>query len=310
MKINFSILCMCVLFLTSCKGNKNGESGALNFSNKNTAAQIITYYNLIIDYDANASGKISRLLDGDLKVLDKMVTAKSSKKGIITWTTFVGIDPRVEKWSGSTKVNLLKPEALLDKEMANKVLPLVKEMNNAYKETKKNYLEFKKYYNNEDYKDDNWKKGAELIQIIGDKSKAYYENRNGFYKVFETVIDKAEEDVLADHPIRDEIIHAKRTLKLIDQTIALLQNPETPITDIEENYKKLENRFNESKKMDLAKLTEQKKDRKFTSFYGEVDEFLGAVRKVKRDGKIEDREYKTVYYKYKNVISDYNSFVK
>ncbi len=312
MKIKFSILSICILFLASCKGkdNKNGNSPSPNFSNKNTASQIITYYNLIIDYDANASGKISKLIDKDLKTLDKMVTAKSKNRGFITWTTFIGIDPKVENWSGSSRVNLLKPETLLEKNMANKVLPLVQGMNNSYKETKKAYLDFKKYYKNEDYKDDAWKKGAELIQVMGDKSKSYYESRNNFYSVFENVIDKAEEDVLSDHPIRDEIIHAKRTLKLIDKTLTLLQNKETPITDIEDIYKKVEDRFNEGKKMDLKKLTEQNKEDYFNSFYDEVDEFLGAFRKAKRDGKITDREYRSVYSEYKSVIGDYNRFVK
>ncbi len=199
---------------------------------------------------------------------------------------------------------------LLDKKLANKILPFVKGMDNSYKETKKTYLEFKKYYKNEDYKDDAWKKGAELIQIMGDKSKAYYENRNNFYTIFETVIDKAEEDVLSDHPIRDEIIHAKRTLKLIDKAMTLIQDKDTPIASIEDIYKKIEDRFNESKKMDLKKLTEQNKEDRFNSFYDEIDDFLGTVRKVKRDGKITERDYKTVYYEYKSVINDYNSFVK
>ncbi len=99
MKSKFSILCICILFLTSCKGNdsKNSNSSSPNFSNKNTAAQIINYYNLVIDYNANASEKISKLIDKDLKTLDKMVTAKSKNKGFITWTTFIGIDPRSRK---------------------------------------------------------------------------------------------------------------------------------------------------------------------------------------------------------------------
>ncbi len=312
MKNKLLTLCICLLVLTSCKegSNKSSVSETSLFSSKSSPSQIITYYNQIIDYDANASPKISKFLDSDFKTLSKMTKAKSKNKGFITWTSFIGIDPRVENWSSSNKINILKPSELLHKDLADKVLPLITGMNNSYKETKEAYLDFKKYYKNEDYKDDNWKKASKLLELMNTKSANYYQNRNDFFKTFEVYIDKAEEDVLEDHPIKDEIIHAKRTLKLLDNTISLIEDENISIEKIEENYTKLEARFNESKTLDTAALTKQDKEKKFKSFYDAIDDFLGVLRKVKRDKKITDREYRDLGYEYKSVVRDYNYFVK
>lgn len=225
----------------------------------------------------------------------------------MTWIAFIGIDPRVENWSNSKMINILKPEDLLDKDLANKILPFIQGMHNSYKET---YLDFKKYYNNEDYKDDNWKKGGELNQIMIEKSNSYYENRNELYKIFEEYVSKAEEDVLEDHPIKDQIIHAKGTLKLIDETLSLLEVENISIESIEENYTKIETRFNESKDLYNEELKNQSKEGKFKDFYDEIDNFLGALRKAKRDKKITESEYRSISSEYKSVVRDYNYFVK
>lgn len=314
MKNKLLLLILSVIFTISCKNSdstgKAGESIMNSITGKNTAGQVISYYNTFIDYDTNASKKLNDFFKRDFESLSGMVKNKKKTSRLIVWTSFIGIDPRLETWSGSKKVNLLKPEALLDKTLAEKVRPLVEKMQDAYKKTKEGYLDFKKYYKNEDYKDDAWAKGGEYLKIMEDNANAYFDNKNKFFTLFSSTIDKAEEDILADHPIRDEIIHAKRTLKLVDQISVLISNEKINITDIEEAYKKLEERLKDSRDMDLTKLKAQNKDTKFSDFYDEIDDMLGVMRKTKRDGAISKRDAKDIYYEYSSVVGDYNRFVK
>lgn len=302
------------LILTlSCKqGESNTSIDSIlgDSSEKSSASKAISYFNAVIEYDNNTSKKISNFLKRDLNTFTEMVSKKQKTSSVISWTAFIGINPNTKVGYGNNQVDLLNPTDFFEKDMANKVKPLIEGMSLSYTTTKEAYDEFKKYYSNEDYKDDNWTKGEELVNKMKSNSESFYANRDTFYEIIEPTMELAEEEVLKDHPLKKEILHAKKTLKNVDQLIALIANPETPIASIEKSYLVLEERFNDSKEIDKSSLEKQNKLKNFTDFYKQIDDMLGVLRKTKRDGEISDRDYDELYREYDGILSDYNRFVK
>jgi len=304
------------LFFISCKNDsKESNSGIFNSkensnSDKNNANQIIRYYNAVIDYDGNASKKIDNFFKRDYERISSLSNNKNIGSTIFTWTAYIGIAPKTKVGFGNDQVDLLKPEQLLKKELATKIKPFVKEMTVAFTESSKLYSDLGKYYKNEDFKDDAWAKGKEILKELTNQSNSYFENRKSFFKAYEASIDKADEDILVDHPLKKELILTKNTLKIVDNLYMLFSDKNTSIDAIEESYKKLESSFNEGKNLDIENLKSQNKDVKFKNFFDEIDELLGKVRKAKRDGEISKRDFESIKSEYNSVINDYNYFVK
>ena len=301
-----------LIITLSCKqGDSNAkiDSAIENTTDDNSASKAISYFNAVIEYDNNTSKKISNFLKRDLKKFTEMIDKKQKPTGVLTWTSFIGINPNTKIGFGNNQVDLLNPNEFFEKDIANKVKPLIEGMISSYTTTKEAYDDLKKYYSNEDYKDDNWAKGEELVAKMKSNSESFYTNRDSFYDIIEPTMEIAEEVVLKDHPLKKEILHAKKTLKITDQLIGLLANSETPITEIEKSYLALEERFNESKEIDKSNLEKQNKLKNFTDFYKQIDDMLGVLRKTKRDGEISDRDYDDLYREYDYVLKDYNRFV-
>ncbi|NHN26465.1 YiiG family protein [Flavobacterium jejuense] len=303
------------LLLTSFIGCKQGESNSsLNSilgdsSEESKASTAINYFNAVIEYDNNSSKKVNALLKRDFITLSEMVKNKRKTSSILTWTAFMGIDPNTKVGYGSNQVDLLKPSDFFENDIAEKVKPLIEDMSSSYTSVKEAYNDFKSYYSNEDFKDDNWAKGEVLISKMKSNSDSFYSNRDAFFNLIEPTMEVAEKEVLKDHPLKKEILHAKKTLKIVDELADLIANPETPIASVEKSYLLLEERFNESKKMETKNLVKQNKLNSFNNFYDEIEKMLGVLRKTKRDGEISDRDYEEFNREYSSVLGDYNSFV-
>lgn len=305
-------LSLSLILVLSCKqGDSSTSIDSIlgNSSNENSASKAISYFNGVIEYDNNTSKKINNLLKRDLLTFTEMISKKQKSSAIMTWIAFIGISPSTKIGYGDAQVDLLNPNAYFEKDIANKVKPLIEGMTSSYTATKEAYDDFKKYYSNEDYKDDNWAKGEELVAKMKSNSNNFYTNKDAFYEIIEPTMELAEEEVLKDHPLKKEILHAKKTLKTVDQLVDLIANPETPIASIEKSYLALEERFNESKEISTTNLEKQNKLKNFTDFYKQIDDMLGVLRKTKRDGEISDRDYDELYQEYDSVLADYNRFV-
>jgi len=306
------ILSLLSLSLIGCKqGDSNSSINSIlgNSSEESNASKAVNYFNAVIEYDNNSSKKITALLKNDFVTLSEMVENKQKTSRFLTWTAFTGIDPNTKIGYGTNQVDLLKPNDFFESDIAQKVKPLIEGMTSSYTSVKDAYNDFKSYYTNEDYKDDNWAKAEELLTKIKSSSDTFYSNRDTFFTIIEPTMEIAEEEVLKDHPLKKEILHTKKTLKIVDDLVDLMANPETPIASLEESYLTLEKRFNESKKMETKNLEKQNKLMNFNSFYDEIEKMLGVLRKTKRDGEISDSDYNEFYSKYDNVLGSYNRFV-
>ncbi|WP_152640697.1 DUF3829 domain-containing protein [Flavobacterium sp. 316] len=311
------IILSALLFSTllACKNDSTSPSGNLfettNEADTNESAnKVISYYNAFIEYDSSTSKKIDNLLNNDYSKFEKMVTTKQKSNTILTWIAFTGLKTSTTVGYGTNQVDLMKPEFYLDDALAAKIKPLILEMSESFTATKNTYEEFKKYFVNEDYKDDNWEKGSQFLSDIDKNTVAFYKNRDEFLKIIDDNVSSAEEKILENHPIKDAILHTKKTLKIVDEMIVQVAEETTPIEVIEKAYSTLEERVKTSKEINQEKLKEQNKLDSFTDFYDEIETMLGSIRKAKRDGAISDNDYRDINYKYSNVISNYNRFVK
>ncbi|WP_130735367.1 DUF3829 domain-containing protein [Flavobacterium sp. J27] len=311
------IILSALLFSTllACKNNSTSPNGSLfettNEANANESANsVISYYNAFIEYDSSTSKKIDNLLNSDYSKFEKMVTTKQKSNSILTWIAFTGLKTSTTVGYGTNQVDLLTPESYLDTSLASKIKPLIVEMSESFAATKNTYEEFKKYYVNEDYKDDNWEKGSQFLNDIDKNTITFYKNRDEFLKVIDANVSSAEEKILEDHPIKEAILHAKKTLKTVDEMVVQVADEATSMETIEKTYATLEERVKTSKEINQEKLKEQNKLDSFTDFYDEIETMLGSIRKAKRDGAISDNDYRDINYKYSNVISNYNRFVK
>ncbi|VXB10043.1 conserved exported hypothetical protein [Flavobacterium sp. 9AF] len=299
--------------LLACKNNttiSTSTSSLFNDDSNDSANNLISYYNAVIEYDSNASRMIDNLLNNDYNKLDEMIQAKQKTNALLTWTSFIGMNPSTNVGYGTNQINILQPEDYLDKNLSAKIKPLIEKVSQSFSETKKNYEELKKYYTNEDYKDDNWTKGSDLLGKINISSTEYYKNRDEFLRIIDTSVEEAEEKILEDHSIKEAILHAKKTLKTVDEMADLVADESTSIEAIEKTYTLLEKRLESSKSINQDKLKEQNKLEPFNSFYKAIEDIIGSIRKAKRDGEISDADYKDINYKYSYVISTYNRFVK
>lgn len=315
MKKVYVILAFVSLFVackndSSKKDSSEGKTDEVvdNFS-ENEVDQIIAYYNAVINYESKASKNLERLREYEFSKLEDMAKTKTKPNGILTWTSFIGISPSTTEGFGQKKVDILEPEKALEDDLAAKVKPIVDSIVKAYNNISSVYKEYKDYYKNEDYLDDDWQKATTYINQMNENAKTYYSNKEEFYRYILPLVEKAEERVLEDHPLKKEILLAKKTMKVSDNIVVLLESENVDMKKLELLYAELEEKYNEALAIDTKALKENSKETSFKNYFKAIDNLIGKIRKAKRDGNISDDDYDDIFNSYSSSISSYNSFV-
>ena len=305
LKIVFVLI---ALIMVSCGklGDKTKDAvDAVSDLGSNGAGNVIAYNNAMVDYMNDATSKINKASEDYVK-MSQMVT-KKQKPRMFMGMAFIGSVPDINRKRDN--IFLLKPGNNLPSEIKEELTNSVKAASEAFENTHEAYKKFKDYLNNEDYKDDDWAKGKEYVDIVEKNITIFYDKRTESYKTLKPIADAAEIELLKDHPLKESLIASKTDLNLAVEIVDIVYAEQIDMDALTAKYSELEANYAKHKDLTPDLLKEQNKDSYYNSFYEEIEEFLGEVRKCKRDGKITDREAEGIGRDYKNLIGYYNRFV-
>ncbi len=298
--MKFRILLLVAIMAVSCGKLSDKEKDTVGSLSGETAGGLITYNNAMIDYMNKAGDKI----DATAKDYDKMsaMVTQKRKPRMFMGIAFIGSSPTLEKF-------LLEPENSLPSDVKEKLVGNMKSAAESFENTKKAYADFKTYLDNEDFKDDDWSKGKEYTDIIEKNITNFYDQRSEAYKTIKPLADAAEIELLKDHPLRETILATKQDLKLAEEILNIVFAKKVDIDALNTKYTELENNAKKHRVLTPELLKEQGKKRFYVSFYEELDDFLGELRKDKRDGQISKSDADDVQRGYGHLIDDYNRFM-
>jgi len=307
--MKISIVCIALLALVSCGklGEKGPDGKLIPGSSKNikkeTANDVILYNNVMVSYMNDAANKIKSAGD-DFGKMTKMTAAK--RKEIFMGMAFIGRLPdATKKEDGIILTEGTGLPAVIKEEM----IKAVKGTSDAFNSAHEAYKDFDTYLDNEDFKDDDWKKGESLVITLKNSITAFYENQAEAYAIIRPLANDAENKLLEDHPMKEAIIATKTDLAIAESILDLASQEEVDMDAITEKYELLEANLAKHQGLTPELLKEHNKNLFYDGFYESVKEFLGEIRKSKRDGKINASELRSIESDFGSLISRYNSFV-
>jgi len=306
--MKFKILFIVTTLLISCGklGDKAKDAvDGLSVASTDEAGSIIAYNNAMIDYMNEAGNKIDAAAN-DYEKMRTIVTQKRKPRMLMSMA-FIGIIPDVNK--DNNGIFLLKPGNNLPSDIREALVGKVKSASASFDAVEKAYKDFKNYYDLEDFKDDDWAKGKDYVDIIEKNITSFYDQRSEAYKIIKPLADAAEVELLKDHPLKEVLIASKADLSLVEEIIDIVYSENIDINALNSKYTELENNVKEHRVLTPELLKEHDKERSYKSYYEQLDDFLGELRKNKRDGKITQDEAEDISDEYKYLIRDYNSFV-
>ncbi len=307
MKFKF-LFVLAALIMVSCGKLGDNASSALDAVSdlgSDGAGNVLAYNNAMVDYMNDANSKIKKASE-DYEKMSTMV-AKKQKPRMFMGMAFIGSGVNIDNERDG--ISLLKPGNNLPSDIKEELTNAVKETAKAYDNTQTAYKSFKDYLDNEDFKDDDWAKGKEYVKIVEKNIMAFYENQSNAYKILKPVANAAEVKLLEDHPLRESIIATKTDLNLAVEIVDIVYAEKIDMDALTAKYDELEANYAKHKDLTPDLLKEHNKNLYYNNFYDDVEEFLGEVRKSKRDGKIDQREAEHINREYQSLISFYNSFV-
>ncbi|MDR4952192.1 DUF3829 domain-containing protein [Chryseobacterium sp. ES2] len=175
--------------------------------------------------------------------------------------------------------------------------------------------ELESYKEAEDWKDDQGKKVTEMSEKA---KKLMQENRTAATDLFAKLsprADKAEIEILKDHPLKTQILQSRETMELAQKII----DDSYDVTDINvyknkfsQQYLQMEKLYNRNISESIP-LSEKQKESSYQAFNNSVNDFLGKMRIVQRslnennqelNRDLDDLEREAGY-----ILDRYNSFV-
>ena len=302
------VFVLAALIVVSCGKLGDKASSALDAVSdmgSGGANSVIAYNNAMVDYMNDAGDKITKAGD-DYEKMSNMVTQKK-KPTLFLAHAFIGSVPDINRERDG--IFLLKPGNNLPSEVKEELTNSVKATAEAFENTHEAYKKFKDYYSNEDFKDDDWAKGKEYVDLIKTNIEAFYNKRTEAYKILRPISNQAEIELLKDHPLKESIIASKTDIGIAEEIVDIVYAEEIDLDALNAKYDELEANFTKHKDLTPELLEEHSKASNYKNFYEEIEEYLGEVRKCKRDGKITDREAESIGRDYKSLITYYNRFV-
>ncbi|BAP30182.1 uncharacterized protein CHSO_1145 [Chryseobacterium sp. StRB126] len=140
------------------------------------------------------------------------------------------------------------------------------------------------YKTAEDWKDD---KGKKINEISEKANKLIQENRNTANELFSKLspkADKAEMEILKDHPLKDHIIQSKEAMELTQKIVDDSYN----ITDLNAYKHKFAQQYQQMEKLYTRNIdekipySEKQKESSYTALNNALNDFLGKMRIVQR----------------------------
>jgi hypothetical protein len=293
--------------LAGCNSNSKGKNPFDSISGQNQANEIIGFYNDALEfYKRNSSytDDVVDYVDEAQEFLQKKASGGVAIKPIRP----------MKMITVSAKDNLKVPDGFGDKkEIIEKAFEALKTHSDKIGASA---VEINSYLEAEDYKDDQGKKLQDLKKTIQEEATAFYDSHDTLFDAMRAIVDQAEESILKDHPLKDNILATKKLLTqegdLLDEVLRQGEANTFDEAKLQTLYKNIEDLLDKNRKIEVKSKTPSDKTN-YEDIHKATEKFLGAARKLIRNGKenktISERDYNDLSDEYKDVISAYNSFV-
>lgn len=186
-----------------------------------------------------------------------------------------------------------------------------------FKQFQENDSVLKIYLKAEDFKDDNYAKGIDILGKQFDIYPQLAELRSSISNKIEQVADAAEEVSLKDSPIKDAYKAAKGDLAKMKKLANMIADKEkysdADIVEIDAAYADFTTSIEKNKAANQESLTKENKASQYNSFYKNITEesakIKAVVRNIKSSKILSENDYDAVDRSYNSVVSAYNSWV-
>ncbi|MBP2619370.1 DUF3829 domain-containing protein [Chryseobacterium jejuense] len=276
LSVGFSLISCDKLEKIKEKLSQSGNSTQVNPFNVNSGDEnrdIVSFNNKVVKMD-EAQAEFIKNFQESLTQMDEYVenvTANPQFSGmspIFTPTIMMWINQEIK----APNVLGKDYQALVDKmkDTATKLQTLKKDL-----ET---------YKTAEDWKDD---KGKKITEISGKARKLIQENRSAANELFSQLspkADKAEMEVLKDHPLKDHIIQSKEAMELTQKII----DDSYEINNLNAYKQKFAQQYQQMEKLYTRNIdekipsSEKQKESSYTALNNALNDFLGKMRIVQR----------------------------
>lgn len=284
--------------------NGNNKVNPFSINSGDTNRDIISFNNKVVKMD-DAQAEFIRNFQESITQMDEYV------KNAIANPQFSGMSPlftpTITMWMNQD----IKAPDVLGKEYQT----LIDKMKDTAEQLQTLKKDLGAYQTAEDWKDD---KGKKLTEISEKAQNLIKENRkiaNELFTKLSPKADKAEIEVLKDHPLKDQIIHSKETMELSQKII----NDSYNIKDLNEYKQKFTQQYQQMEKL-YARNTDEKipssekqKEASYIAFNNAVSDFLGKMRIVQRslneNSNELNKDLDNLESEASLVLSRYNNFV-
>ncbi|CAM3622712.1 DUF3829 domain-containing protein [Elizabethkingia occulta] len=284
--------------------DKTTKANPFSVDSGDESQDIIAFNNKIVKMDEAQTEYIKSFEEG-LTSMDDFVKNTLENPNAMRFTPV----------STPTATFIALEEIKAPKVLGSEYQNLVDKMINTFKGLKALQEELSAYKNAEDWKDD---KGKKIAEIKAKADKIIDENRNAASQLFtklEDKADKAEVEMLKNHPLKQQITQSKEILdltqKIIDDSYDI--KDEAAYKKLfAQQYQQLEKLYNRNLENKIPSA-EKNKEASYNSFNNAVNTFLGKMRIVQRSmnenneqlmSDLDDLEREA-----KNVLGRYNYFV-
>jgi Protein of unknown function (DUF3829) len=312
MKKIFIILSFVAVLAVGCKskGTKINANGSVEVSSQNDANKIIDYTNDLIDV-------MKKYNEASEKAVTSYESLEDSWSGKSRFFGSIANDMNF-LWTEKTKAAKAfgtPPAALGD------ALTFFNDSVGKYKGLFKKFQEndsvLKIYLKAEDFKDDKYVKGKDLLNNQYEIYPQLANLRSSIGAKIDLVADAAEEVSLKDSPIKDAYKAAKGDLatmrKLTNMIAGKEKYSDADLTAIDAAYAGFTLSIEKNKAANQTSLAKENKASQYNSFYENLIEenakLKSVIRNIKTSKKLSENDYDAVDRSYSNVVSAYNSWV-
>lgn len=310
-KIILIAVAILVQGITSCKNiNKkiSGNDKTFNPFSENSGNDnndIIAFNNKIVELDKSHSDYIKKLNDG-----------------------LNGMNTYVKSALANPQANIMKPifipmvmiggynEIKAPNTLGSNYQKQADSIKATFTEIKALQKQLETYKDGEDWKDDKGKKLEELTEQAHKLFATHQNQVDALFKELTPLADKAEAEILKDHPLQKQILQSREVLNLVRKIVDdsyEINDPAAYQTLFAQQYESLEKLYNRNMDTKIPS-SEKTKESPYNSFNSSVNDFLSKMRVVKRslsdnDKKLDDN-LDAMERESNFVLSRYNTFVK
>lgn len=280
---------MVALLMSSC-GSKPKDAASADYSVE-AANSVILYYNTAI----SATKKLAEERNFD-NILEYM--QKNGRKIAPTANRFI-----LER----DTAGFTNPSGQFPDEVRDSLKVYAKQYVDGTAKFYANYETYRNYIKAEDYKDDNYAKGKEILAEEEELAALFPILRSKIFKLITPYADKAEEVILVGNPLKDHIMAGKALLSSAEEVLNTY-DPSAKTEAMQKLYDTIQKNYDAATALqDVADQSSAMKS--FKDLLNYTEKFQGELRKQLRSGKFNEDGYDDLSTQYSMMISRYNGFV-